>query len=92
MLKPTAVPPITFLDKKTQLTHALHLSFFNKHISTLVSDLMSKLYMINTIRHLLDQPTLLLVINSLVSPNFFIAHLSGTSKFRCSNIVWQIKV
>ncbi|KAJ7392266.1 hypothetical protein OS493_013645 [Desmophyllum pertusum] len=39
---------------------------FNEHIGILVPDLMGKLSMINRIRHLLDQPTLLMVINSLV--------------------------
>ena len=96
MLKRTAVPPVTFLGKELLTVDSVkdlgvildrHLSF-NEHISTLVSDLMSKLYMINRIRHLLDQPTLLLVINSLVFSKLFYCSSvwSGTSKANVSKL------
>ena len=55
---------------------------FNEHITTLVSNLMGKLCMICIIKHLLDQSTLFIVINSLVFTKLFYCSSvwSGTSK------------
>lgn len=90
MLKRTSIPPIMFMGKELTIVTSVkdlgivldrHLSF-NEHICTLVSDLMSKLCMINRIRHLLDQSTLLMVINCLVFSKLFYCSSvwSGTSK------------
>ena len=90
MLKRTIIPSITFLGKELTTMASVkdlgivldnHLSF-NEHISILVSDLMGKLCMINRVRHLLDQSTLLIVINCLVFSKLFYCSSvwSGTSK------------
>ena len=55
---------------------------FDEHISVLASDLINKLVMLSRIRHLFDQQSLFIIINSLLFTKLFYCSTvwSGTSK------------
>ena len=72
LLCQTSIPPITFLGKELSVVHSgkdlgvivdMNLSF-DEHINVLASDLINKLIMLCRIRHLFDQQSLFMIINS----------------------------
>ena len=96
LLSRSTIPSITFLGKELSVVSTIKdlgiildstLSF-NDYIKSSVSSLMSKLCMINRIRHLLDPSTLSIVINSLVFSKLFYCSgiWSGTSKSNISKL------
>ena len=96
LLARVSIPPLTFLGKELKVEETvkdLGITLdkgltFNPYIDSLVSDLMRKLCMIGRIRHLLDKPTLFIVINSLVFTKMFYCSSvwSGTSKANISKL------
>ena len=90
LLCQTSIPLITFLGKKLPVVHSVkdrgvivdkNLSF-DEDINVLASDLMNKLVMLCRIRHLFDQQSLFIIINSLIFTKLFYCSTvwSGTSK------------
>ena len=90
LLCQTSIPPIIFLGKELFVAHTVkdlgvivdkNLSF-DEHINVLASDLINKLVMLSRIRHLFDQQSLFIIINSLIFTKLFYCATvwSGTSK------------